>query len=441
MLPLDRPVIDLAGNGRVALSSAGSGDVSLWTPGRGWVDLTGPTAVGLAVSSTGSEVLGGDLNGGFLWERGFGWAPIAGPGQRVPRLLSGDGLRVVARTEFGTNGTPYIWDRVTDSISELELTALAEAATVGAVDETGSRVVGDTIIGGAVRATIWDADGDATLLEALGSGLQSTARGVSTDGQWVVGSRFVGDVWIPFRWSESGGIQDLPRTAPLGPDVVHFADFVSDSGDFVIGTRIGFLDPPETAVQSFVSSPASTGLTFRAFILSTEDIDVGEGAFVLDMTADARRFLVTSGLGTFWLDLDALISLDYCGPGVPNSTGQRGSMLVLGSNEAAQRSLYLRATNLPPGQTVLPLCSRTQGFFPMVGGSLGTLCVGGVIGRFDLGTSDSSGVYQVQADGRLLPEGGMLVPVLAGQSWNFQVWHRDVGGVSNLTNGAFVSFI
>ncbi len=144
MLPLDRPVIDLAGNGRVALSSAGSGDVSLWTPGRGWVDLTGPTAVGLAVSSTGSEVLGGDLNGGFLWERGFGWAPIAGPGQRVPRLLSGDGLRVVARTEFGTNGTPYIWDRVTDSISELELTALAEAATVGAVDETGSRAVSYT---------------------------------------------------------------------------------------------------------------------------------------------------------------------------------------------------------------------------------------------------------------------------------------------------------
>ncbi|MEO0664006.1 MAG: hypothetical protein AAFZ87_20945, partial [Planctomycetota bacterium] len=79
------------------------------------------------------------------------------------------------------------------------------------------------------------------------------------------------------------------------------------------------------------------------------------------------------------------------------------------------------------------------------GGSVGTLCLGGIIGRFNslLAPADAAGQIELDVDTTAIPEGGALSSVLAGESWSFQLWHRDVGAAgptSNFTNRATVAF-
>lgn len=144
-----------------------------------------------------------------------------------------------------------------------------------------------------------------------------------------------------------------------------------------------------------------------------------------------------------------------CSPGVPNSTGQPGMLLVGGSLVAAADDLTLEASRLPPGSFAFFITSRTV-VPPIVnpGGSQGNLCLGGAIGRFvaQVGPVDALGVYRISTDPAAgthrfsltaLPQPTGSVPALAGETWHFQCWHRDaVGGVasSNFTDGVSLTF-
>ncbi len=155
------------------------------------------------------------------------------------------------------------------------------------------------------------------------------------------------------------------------------------------------------------------------------------------LIANALAFAASSG--------GVSIGTNYCSA-APNTTGVPGTMLVLGSPVALVNNITLVAENLPANQFGIFVVSRTQGFIPGSGGaSNGNVCLGGTVGRFiQPGQIVSSGVdgrFSLPIDLTSIPQGSATASVVAGDTWNFQAWHRsNVGLRSNLTDGSFVTF-
>ena len=138
------------------------------------------------------------------------------------------------------------------------------------------------------------------------------------------------------------------------------------------------------------------------------------------------------------------IGNNYCNAN-QNSTGQTGVMTAAGSNTVALNDLQLTASNLPNNAFAYFLASRLQGFIANPGGSSGNICLGGAIGRGAGGIVNTGllGRATVTINLTSIPQPTGAVPVLAGETWNFQCWHRDaVGGVptSNFSDGYAITF-
>jgi len=110
-------------------------------------------------------------------------------------------------------------------------------------------------------------------------------------------------------------------------------------------------------------------------------------------------------------------------------------------------SFSVAAASLPLSTFGYFLTSRTQGNVSQPGGSQGVLCLGGAIGRFvgpgQVQNTGASGSISIPVDLLALPTPTGPVAAMAGQTWNFQAWHRDsLGGVatSNFTTGLAVQF-
>ena len=90
--------------------------------------------------------------------------------------------------------------------------------------------------------------------------------------------------------------------------------------------------------------------------------------------------------------------------------------------------------------------ARTQSFFPNPGGSAGNVCLGANIGRYigDVLVADGSGQVSMALDLTSIPQPTGSQPTLAGETWNFQFWHRDSapggGATSNFSRGLEVTF-
>jgi hypothetical protein len=143
----------------------------------------------------------------------------------------------------------------------------------------------------------------------------------------------------------------------------------------------------------------------------------------------------------------AQVGTNYCSA-LPNSTGVAASISGTGSMVLSANQLELTGSGLPQNASGYFLCGRTQGFSANPGGSSGNLCLGTPIGRLVGGVvvnSGSSGAVSVQADLTAMPQPGMSVAVLPGETWNFQCWYRDLviggGATSNFTDGLRVLFL
>ena len=142
--------------------------------------------------------------------------------------------------------------------------------------------------------------------------------------------------------------------------------------------------------------------------------------------------------------LDSCIPPTYC-TGAPNSSGNGGSIVALGSPELALNNLTLSATGLPMFQWSYFLMSQNQTSVPNFGGSQGVLCVGAPIVRFNMpgtGQIDQTSVAGERSytlDFTNLPQAIVFQP---GDTWNFQLWFRDLnpGATSNTTDGVTVMF-
>ena len=166
---------------------------------------------------------------------------------------------------------------------------------------------------------------------------------------------------------------------------------------------------------------------------------LGQGAAVLGdgaVGSPEAGGLFDGGLGTF-----------YCSPAVANSTGVPGRILASGSAVASNNDVTLEAIDLPAMSFGFFLTSQTQNFVANPGGSQGNLCLGGGIGRYvgpgQILNSGATGTIALALDLTQTPTPTGLVTVQAGETWNFQAWHRDsVGGsaTSNFTNAVSVVF-
>ena len=197
------------------------------------------------------------------------------------------------------------------------------------------------------------------------------------------------------------------------------------------------LDP--STRELLTPTPGFAEETLYRFSLSSLPEDVA--AFQIRFEGSASN----CSLDAVMLDLtgDSSIGTSYCTANA-NSSGLPGILQASGSVAALDNQFELRASSLPPAVFGLYITSLTQDSVPMPGVSQGVLCLGGDIGRFipQVFQSDASGAHQVSIDLTQLPTPTGLVAAAAGETWNFQCWHRDVGtpATSNFTLPTSVLF-
>jgi hypothetical protein len=137
------------------------------------------------------------------------------------------------------------------------------------------------------------------------------------------------------------------------------------------------------------------------------------------------------------------LGTNYC-TATPNTTGMAGRMSARGTDLVGANDFTLEARQLTPNSVGSFVCSRASGSTPNVGGGVGTLCLGGDIGRFySVVPTGSLGRIEYSPDLSQLPQSGGSVSAAIGETWHFQAWYRDQAGsqaTSNLTDGLAVTF-
>ncbi|MEZ6019326.1 MAG: hypothetical protein R3F17_04255 [Planctomycetota bacterium] len=150
---------------------------------------------------------------------------------------------------------------------------------------------------------------------------------------------------------------------------------------------------------------------------------------------------------------------EFCAHALPNSTGQP-TQLLANRLEVPGAGWHLEALQGPRGQAgYLVVGSLTQS--PGLALGQGRLCLdtgpGALIGRYNQAGTVMDSIGFFDPSGRWLPAANLSVlgagfdlpstlpipgnPAIAtGSTWYFQLWHRDVGATSNLSNGISLTF-
>ena len=132
----------------------------------------------------------------------------------------------------------------------------------------------------------------------------------------------------------------------------------------------------------------------------------------------------------------------YCSPAAPNSSGKPAQIQVQGSAVVADQAITLTLLDGPIGSVGFFLAGMgTATLTPP--GSQGTICLGGSpIFRFSLlaQSTDGRGAFAITLQTPSIPNHGAI---LAGETWNFQAWFRDVNPTvtSNLSHATSVQFL
>jgi len=239
-------------------------------------------------------------------------------------------------------------------------------------------------------------------------------------------------------WAEVSVLQadDRQQSDALGVAVALVGDtaLIGASGDDDMGAGAG-------AVYEFTASGGSWVQLDKFYSSIPGDDDFfGNSLAVNSETIVIGASGVGNGTtgGNYVVVDTTLIGTPYCSVNV-NSTGLAAVIRALGRCSVVDNSLSLVAAQLPPNKFGYFLLSETQAFFPNPGGSDGNLCIGGVIGRFQalVQNSGTEGEIQISVDLTSVP---LFGSILAGETWNFTCWYRDVGGASNFTGGITIPF-
>ena len=197
------------------------------------------------------------------------------------------------------------------------------------------------------------------------------------------------------------------------------------SGDCGALTQVDCNDDggPVSGITSFLSFTATAGTTYSIQVggLGGES---GDGVIT-----------ITEGVGSI-----------VCA-GNANSTGVGADLRACGSSVVADNDTTLTLANLPSNQTVLLVNSRETILVANPGGSQGDLCIGSLaMGRHvnDILNSGASGTASLALDLANVPTNLGRTAVLAGDTWYWQAWYRDVDGggapTSNFSSAICVTF-
>ncbi|MCP3918790.1 MAG: hypothetical protein GY711_24855 [bacterium] len=203
-------------------------------------------------------------------------------------------------------------------------------------------------------------------------------------------------------------------------------------------TVVGAVEPPQTVGGGWPGShqPNTT------FIV--HNVTVVNGQLEMRFLALGQP-LFESGVvnGLQFLYSNPPVGTNYCGPAIPNSSGQGATIEGSGSGVAGE-VLFLTCTQMPTNTFGYFLAGQTQGFFNPPS-SAGFICLNGTIGRFNapeqIGDSGVNGTIGLAVDTTAIPV-SPPVAVMSGETWSFQCWFRDLGGAtSNFSDGLEVQFL
>lgn len=126
----------------------------------------------------------------------------------------------------------------------------------------------------------------------------------------------------------------------------------------------------------------------------------------------------------------------YC-VSTANSSGGPSTLEAYGSRWAGDDDVTLAVEGLPTNALGFFLASRVVAHVPGVGGGPGVLCLGNPIQRFQRDIFSAGTLGRVQYRPALTS-----LPVLPGETWHFQFWHRDFTSVpsSNLSAAIAIPF-
>lgn len=194
-------------------------------------------------------------------------------------------------------------------------------------------------------------------------------------------------------------------------------------------------DDGQSWVSARVIDPLGSGAT-RGW--RRERLDIGEH---VDLSSAVRlRVIATDAMNSTFIeaaiddvtfravgDADCPLPVRYCDVS-PNGATDGSRIFAAGSQSIAENAFELAATGTPAFAFGIFFAGDARDNAPL---GNGRLCVGGTIVRAAVVQGDGAGFTAETIDFTMLS-----TPVLPGQTWNFQLWHRDTIGTGINTSDA-----
>ena len=164
---------------------------------------------------------------------------------------------------------------------------------------------------------------------------------------------------------------------------------------------------------------------------------------VTAVALDSDRLVSTHEVLISSHDLTCTLGESYCDPNTENVTGLSGRLRASGSLSVRASALTLEASQLPPLSGGLMIFSQTAAISPFMGCGA-QICVGGTIARGSTQAliADAAGGVSYAFNTLALPRSVGAGPVVPGDTWTFQYWHRnpDPALPATLTNAVMLQF-
>ncbi|QDV09584.1 hypothetical protein Poly30_51420 [Planctomycetes bacterium Poly30] len=310
----------------------------------------------------------------------------------------------------------------------LSSVALAEDARITCTGTVASVVNGGVATQPFANATVGDA---VSITFDVEIGYEQSLGTIDYHVNWPTSSISIG--------SASAGVADSEGTMFLLSDDL----FSFDQFQFQAALSA---DPSTTLQLSLMDS--------QSLSLNSQDVRDLYGTTFPLAAWTTTRFRMESPQGSLQFTLTSVVvspapgglaGTPYCA-GAPNTTGDVGTVTAYGLQTPGDNDLTLTATGLPTSRFGYFIASQTQGLVVGAGGSSGNLCLGGSISRLkdQIARSNEGGQIVVALDLGALPSPAGPLSVQAGETWNFQLWHRDfsiaTGVTSNFTEALAVTF-